>query len=450
MQPNHSQHDDGDRETRLHFMRIDAATLEHLREFWGVVEPALPAILDDFYRHVLATPKLAKLIGDQSVRLKGAQTTHWRRLFTSGFDQAYVDSVRSIGFAHNRIGLEPRWYIGGYNFVVSRLTALAVKRYRWSPAKLSAVLAATTSAVMLDMDFAISVYQEAMLHERQERQDKLAAAINDFNVASTEALGAVHKTAETMQRTAQGLSGTADKTSQQSAAVATAAEQASSNVQTVASAAEELSSSIAEIGRQVAESSRITSQAVEETTRTNEKIRGLAEAAQRIGDVVKLINDIAGQTNLLALNATIEAARAGEAGKGFAVVASEVKSLASQTAKATEEISAKIAEMQAATGQSVDAVKVIGTTISRINEIATTIASAVEEQGAATKEIARNVQQAASGTKDVSANITGVTTAAAETGTAATDMQSASQELAKRADHLGQQVDTFFKRVRGA
>ncbi|MBV8537258.1 MAG: globin-coupled sensor protein [Alphaproteobacteria bacterium] len=449
MQPSHVR-DDGDRETRLRFMRIDATTHQLLREFWKVVEPALPTILDGFYRHVTATPKLAQLIGEQSARLKGAQSNHWKRMFTSGVDQAYIDSVRAIGFAHNKIGLEPRWYIGGYNFVVSQLIALAVKSHRWSPAKLSAVISAMTSAVMLDMDFAISVYQEAMLQERQKRQDNLAAAIKDFNSSSTEALGAVHKTAEAMQRTAQGLSGTAEKTSQQSSAVATAAEQASSNVQTVASAAEELSSSIAEIGRQVSESSRITSQAVDETNRTNDKIQGLAEAAQRIGDVVKLINDIAGQTNLLALNATIEAARAGEAGKGFAVVASEVKSLASQTAKATEEISGKISEMQAATGQSVEAVKVIGNTIGRINEIATTIASAVEEQGAATKEIARNVQQAASGTKEVSANITGVTTAAGETGSAASEMLSASQELAQRADHLGREVDTFFKRVQAA
>ncbi len=456
MRPNHtsaSDHvnaSDGDRETRLNFMRIDAQTTEHLRQFWTVVEPALPAILDGFYAHVTGTPKLAALVGDQTGRLKKAQGTHWHRLFTSGFDAAYVNSVRTIGLTHNRIGLEPRWYIGGYNFVLRELLNLAVRTYRWKPATLVSVLQAVTSAVNLDMDFAISVYQEAMLAERRQRQNQIDTAIKEFGTTMGGVLEKSRSTAGQMQKTATGLTATAEETSRQATAVAAASEQASTNVQTVASAAEELSSSIAEISRQVAESTRITTQAVRETERTNGQIQGLADAAQRIGDVVKLISDIAGQTNLLALNATIEAARAGEAGKGFAVVASEVKSLATQTAKATEEISAKIAEMQAATGQSVEAVKVIGQTIGRVNEIATTIASAVEEQGAATKEIARNVQQASAGTSEVSSNIAGVTKSAADTGAAASTVLSASDELAKQCASVHTEVEAFFKRVQAA
>lgn len=105
--------------------------------------------------------------------------------------------------------------------------------------------------------------------------------------------------------------------------VTSASEEASTNVQSVASATEELSSSVHEISRQVQQSARIASEAVDQARTTNERVGELPKAASRIGDVVELINTIAGQTNLLALNATIEAARAGEAGRGFAVVASE-------------------------------------------------------------------------------------------------------------------------------
>ncbi len=441
---------DADRVTRLKFMQIDEEAIRHLRDFWRIVEPELPAILDGFYRHVLATPALARLIGEQAPRLKKAQATHWYRLFNSGFDGAYVDGVRTIGLVHNRIGLEPRWYIGGYNFVLARLVSLAVRAHRWTPTKLTATLAALNSAVMLDMDFAISVYQEAMLSDREARQRDTEAAIRAFEDTVAPALEAVMTTAGDMQKTARGLTATAEQSSQQAAAVAAASEQASTNVQTVASASEELSSSIAEIGRQVAESARITGQAVQETQRTNEEIRTLAEAAQRIGDVVKLITDIAGQTNLLALNATIEAARAGEAGKGFAVVASEVKGLANQTAKATEEIASKIAEMQTVTGRSVEAVQAIGTTIGRINEIATTIASAVEEQAAATKEISRNVQQAAAGTSEVSSKIVQVNEAARKTGGAADDVLDASDRVSTETEKVRAEVKAFLGRVAAA
>ena len=190
-------------------------------------------------------------------------------------------------------------------------------------------------------------------------------------------------------------------TQQLSTVVAAASEETSTNVQSVASATEEMAGSINEIGRQVADSNRIATEAVDQAGKTDGRIAELSLAAGRIGDVTKLITTIAEQTNLLALNATIEAARAGDAGRGFAVVAQEVKALASQTAKATSEISAQIAAMQAATQDSVVAIKEIYGTIGRVSEIAAAIAAAIEQQGAATQEIARNVQQAALGSTQV-------------------------------------------------
>jgi len=439
-----------DRETRLRFMRINEETSTLLREFWKVVEPALPTILDAFYRHATAEPDLARMIGNEIPRLKSAQKTHWARLFSGRFDEAYLNGVRTVGLIHCKIGLEPRWYIGGYNLVLSMLQELAVKSYRRRPAKLSAVQKAVNSAVMLDMDLAISVYQDALIAERQQRQDKMTKAIAEFDGKAKTALGTVAGAAGQVQSTAETLSANAAQTSDRATAVAAASVQASANVQTVAGATEELSSSVMEISRQVAESTKIAGAAVDQANRTNAAVKGLAESAQKIGNVVKLIQDIASQTNLLALNATIEAARAGEAGKGFAVVASEVKNLAGQTAKATEEIGQQIAEIQSATNESVTAIQEIATTIVSINQIATTIAAAVEEQGAATQEIARNVQEAAKGTQEVSSNIDEVNKAAAETGEMAGGLQSAAADLTRQSEALRHEVESFFATIRAA
>jgi len=315
-----------------------------------------------------------------------------------------------------------------------------------------------------EMAAAVEVFKQNMVETDRLRQEQeagkqraeadkramMARLASDFEANIGGIVRIVTTASSELQGTAQNMSGTADQTSQRATAVAAASEQASTNVQTVASAAEELSSSIAEISRQVAESTRIAGQAVQDTQRTNAKVQTLAEAAQKIGEVVKLINDIACQTNLLALNATIEAARAGEAGKGFAVVASEVKSLATQTSKATEDIASQVNAIQSATADAVTSIEEIGGTIGRISEIATTIASAVEEQGAATQEIARNVQQASAGTTEVSSNIAGVTEAASETGEAANQVLGASVELSKQSDSLREEIDAFIAKVRAA
>lgn len=439
-----------DRATRLAFMQIDDDSKKLLKDFWNSVEPALPSLLEGFYRHVTSVPELGKLLGNEVPRLKKAQGSHWERLFSGRFDEAYFQGVRAIGLVHNKIGLEPRWYIGGYNFVLSALTDLAAKTHRWSPSKARAIIRAVNCAVMLDMDIAISVYQDALLTERAQRGKRVDALIGVFEKGATGALALLASSATEMNATATSLADTAAETMRQATGVAAASEQASTNVQTVAAATEELSSSVNEISRQVAQSAKIAAQAVTDADATTTAMRGLADIARNVDTVVKIISEIAGQTNLLALNATIEAARAGDAGKGFAVVASEVKALANRTAKATEEISQQIDAIQTATGASVERIDAISTTINEMSRIAGAIAAAVEQQGAATQEIARNVQEAAAGTGQVSANINVVSQAANETGTAASQVQAASGKVAQQGQALQREVDRFLEGIRAA
>ncbi|MBF0094543.1 MAG: globin-coupled sensor protein [Alphaproteobacteria bacterium] len=437
-----------DCEGRTAFLGIDPDTRRLLREFRDILAPHIDGILDSFYAHMTSNGQMAALFTSRESlnRARAMQRRHWLEgVFSGDLSDAYLAQVAAIGRAHEHVGLEPRWYMAGYCFVLNELVALTVSAFRKKPEKAAAMVAAVNKAVFLDMDLAISVYLDTARATAAEilnsHADRLEQEVHG-------AVRTVSQSAAALHATAVGMVATAENASQHSRSVADAAGEVASNVDSVAAAAEELSSSITEISRQAADSSRKSEEAVREADRTNAKVEGLATAARKIGAVVKLINDVASQTNLLALNATIEAARAGDAGKGFAVVANEVKSLAKQTAKATEEISAQIASVQAATEESVKAIKAITVSIGEISEIGGAIAAAVEEQGAATKAIANNVDQTAKGTGDVSRNIAGVNDAASETGRAAGQVLDAAHELSVQSARLREDVDRFIAHIR--
>ena len=439
---------------RLSFLSIDDEFRSSLRKIKPIITRDLPGILVGFYDLVGKWNNLSSLFQNKD-HMKAAanlQVKHWELIADANFDDRYAASVLKIGNVHNRIGLEPRWYIGGYSAIVSGIIQATVKQYFSSPFtptkkrnEFQQVLGAFMKAALLDIDMVISVYLDA---GKNEYASMLAEMTNDFDssvagfirdlAASTEELGV---TAASLNHLAgNGL--LRAKELQGSAAVAT------ENVGSVAGASEEMSASIREINAQIGKASAVSSEAVVTSRAAGKTILELKAASLKIGEVVDLIQNIAEQTNLLALNATIEAARAGEAGKGFAVVAGEVKALASQTAKATGEISSQISAIQKGTENTFDAIESISKTIEQISTISTAISAAMEEQTAVIQEVVKSTQSASQKTQEVSKIVVDVTSGANETQSSAENVGAAAKDLAKRTEELRGSVEIFLANLK--
>ncbi|WP_237050026.1 globin-coupled sensor protein [Microvirga ossetica] len=435
---------------RLKFMGIDETACQELRSLWQQVAPELPRILKRFYAHMHRQPALSKMIGTQQSRLVSAQLQHWGRLFSGNFDASYLEGVRRIGLIHNKIGLEPRWYIGGYVFILNELVQLLSRKHRFNGMSLARKLSVVNRAVMLDMDLAISVYQDAFVEDRQRRGKALSQAVASFSDAVQESLEISGQASDALSESATALDEATGDASTLAIQVTTAAERTASNMQSGAAATEQLAASVREIGQQASRSADVARHALESSQRTKDSVTGLAEQARQIGGVVDLIERIAAQTNLLALNATIEAARAGEMGKGFAVVAQEVKTLANQTAKATTEIGSRIGAIQEATQQSVADMDGIGRIMVELSGIATAIAAAVEEQAAVTSEIAVSVHQTTDHTHSVVRSIEALTGSTASAAVAAQHVSDARQTLDQQLRRLKQDIDRFLTTAQAA
>ncbi|GAB4165979.1 MAG: globin-coupled sensor protein [Thalassobaculales bacterium] len=437
----------------LRFLRVDDATRRELADFWPLVKQRLPAIMESFYQHLRQEPALMAMFDGQAAigRAREAQGRHWERLFSGRFDADYAASVRAIAERHNRIGLEPKWYLGGYALVMEQLFALAVESRTtgWDRAAgrraASRTIAAVSRAVMLDMEMVVTVYMEAKERDFRAHLGRLG---DDFQKVIGGFTDSVAEAASALKGNADGLLSDSGAALTQAANAAQGASSASTNMQAVASAAEQMAASIQEINRQVAQTTQVTHDAVATVESTNATMRSLAEAAARIGEVVGLIQNIASQTNLLALNATIEAARAGEMGKGFAVVAGEVKNLSSQTARATDDIARQVGAIQTVATEAVNAIRQIGAIVNRIQEAASAIAGAVEEQGAVTGEISRSVNEAARGAGAVTQNVEQVRIVSARAADGARSVAGAAETLREQTGGLRRQSADFITRIK--
>lgn len=442
---------------RIQFLNIDAETRESLIKLKPIMEKHLGGVLDDFYELVSEWPELNAFFKDKSHQnaAKNLQMAHWANIVTGKFDESYLESAKKIGHVHNRIGLEPRWYIGGYAALMGGVFSAMIQEYFTSgmlsrgkkTKEFEKITQAFVKAALLDMDLAISTYFDAGKGEFNQLLTQITQGF-DQNIASF--IKELKLASDDLSDISANLSDLATNGQGRADSLQNAASVAAENVSAVAGASEEMSASIKEINTQINRANSITGEAVEKSREAETTVSQLQDSSLKVGDIVKLIQDIAEQTNLLALNATIESARAGEAGKGFAVVASEVKNLAGETAKATEEISRQITSIQESTKNTVDVISGITQTIEQINEISIAITAAMEEQSATISEIVKNTHSAADKTTQVGTIAKEVASGSVETQTAAGTLHEASSDLAKRTERLRGEVEVFLSNVKAS
>jgi signal transduction histidine kinase len=95
------------------FSEEDAALLAELR---GVVERHADSVVDRFYAHLTNAPEVRHFVEDPETvrRLKRYQREYLLSLTSGRYDGEYARSRVRIGRTHDRIGLDPEWYLGTY------------------------------------------------------------------------------------------------------------------------------------------------------------------------------------------------------------------------------------------------------------------------------------------------------------------------------------------------
>ncbi len=148
-------------------LEITDADIALLRKIHERLAPHQQQLIDSFHEYLGKFPDLRALLGDaeKTERLKSTQVGYLNRLTAGEYDAAYVKNRLKAGLVHQRIGLEPKWYISAYRKYLSNLVQLLSHVLHDEPEFILPTCDALLKLVFFDMGLTLDTYFQT---DRQE------------------------------------------------------------------------------------------------------------------------------------------------------------------------------------------------------------------------------------------------------------------------------------------
>lgn len=148
---------------RKAFLDLTESDVDLLKAVHGRLQGSDVHFVDEFYAHLLRFDETRRFIPDTESleHLKRTQSTYFESLTAGDYGAAYVSDRLRVGVAHQRIGLEPKWYVGAYGKYLAGLLPQMWRLLRDDPQVFLDTYSALQKVVLLDMSLAIDTYIHA-------------------------------------------------------------------------------------------------------------------------------------------------------------------------------------------------------------------------------------------------------------------------------------------------
>jgi signal transduction histidine kinase len=162
-------------ELRLAYLNLDEEDLERLSELRPILEARADELVGAFYRHLLSFSPTRAFLKDPAVkeRLLAKQREYLLSLAGPTLDAAYVESRQLIGEVHERIGLEPVWYLGAFSLYFSLLIPIICNEFG-DPQRVDRVVVALQKLLTFDAQLAMEAYIDRRERDLEYMADELA------------------------------------------------------------------------------------------------------------------------------------------------------------------------------------------------------------------------------------------------------------------------------------
>jgi rsbT co-antagonist protein RsbR len=167
------------RKAFLEFQDADVETLKGLRE---LARKYADPVIEEFYRHILSFEETKAFFRDPKVlaRVKQLQKEYFVRLTEGDYGASYVENRLKIGAAHERVGLEPQWYLGMYSFYLRAVARRLEEAFGVERGQAFSSFLSLMKLVFFDISLAVETYvhaREATMRKQQEAIRELSTPV---------------------------------------------------------------------------------------------------------------------------------------------------------------------------------------------------------------------------------------------------------------------------------
>ncbi len=149
--------------TRKAFLGFHASDAERLGAQHDQLHGARMRFIDAFHAHLLEFESTRNLIKDSAVkkRLRDRQGEYFESLTQGVYDWDYVTNRLRVGLVHQRVGLDPQWYLGAYCKYLTELLPCVWENADEDVASRTDTVRAILKIVFFDMGLALETYFHA-------------------------------------------------------------------------------------------------------------------------------------------------------------------------------------------------------------------------------------------------------------------------------------------------
>ncbi|MCA9580489.1 MAG: STAS domain-containing protein [Myxococcales bacterium] len=148
---------------RKEFVGFSDQDVENLRGLKPIAERYADEVLDQLYEHFMRFEETRKFFLDESrlTRVKSLQRAYFLGLTAGDYGEEYLASRLHIGRVHQRIGLEPRWYLGAYYIYMRLVYPRILEAMKGDPERAHQTILSLLKLFTLDQELATTTYAVA-------------------------------------------------------------------------------------------------------------------------------------------------------------------------------------------------------------------------------------------------------------------------------------------------